>query len=133
MSIEKVRNLLRSAGTCLRDAKAPREFVSTGRRFDAAYDSALCCALSLLEANKLELKGQGHHLEAMDYLVKTLQLRGDNAQAGKVFVQARNANRYDGASNLNEMAVASALKWADRVHAETEGWFAKNLPLALKH
>lgn len=131
--LKVVRNLLRSAGTCLKDVKAPPQFVPVSRRLDAACDNALRCALPLPETNKLELKGQGSRLEAMEFLAKTLQLRGNNAATAKVFVPARNANRYDDAPNLNEMAVALALKWADRVHAETESWFQKNLPLSLKH
>lgn len=60
-SIEKVRNLWPNANTALKDASAPAQFVSAPRRFDAAYDCGLSCALLVLECNKLEIAGQGHH------------------------------------------------------------------------
>ena len=65
-SIEKARNLFRNAQTALKDAKAPAEFVSEGRRFDAAYDCGLTCALLVLECNKQEISGPGHHQDALE-------------------------------------------------------------------
>ncbi|HKX40242.1 MAG TPA: hypothetical protein VJO99_03725, partial [Burkholderiaceae bacterium] len=120
-SLGKVRNLWRNAGTALRDARAPAEFVSAPRRFDAAYDCGLSCALLLLECSKLELTGLGHHTEAFDFLVKTLKLRGQVAAAATAMVKARNSIRYDAEPIIDEAAVASAIEWADRILAETEG------------
>jgi len=60
-SIEKVRNLWPNANTALKDASAPAQFVSAPRRFGAAYDCGLSCALLVLECNKLEIAGQGRH------------------------------------------------------------------------
>lgn len=131
-SIEKVRNLWHNAELALKDATAPPAHVSAGRRFDAAYDCGMNCALLLLECNKLELEGQGHHQEAMAYMVKTLNLRGKVADAAPVMAKARNANRYDAIPLSNEGVVKSAIEWADRILAETEGWLTKNQPLALK-
>jgi hypothetical protein len=131
-SIEKVRNLFRNARVALRDSRAPPEFVSEGRRFDAAYDCALACALLVLECNKVEMTGPGHHVEALKYLAKTLHLKGQTAAAIPAMVQARNNVRYDAVPLVNEQAVASAIAWAERVLAETEGWLQINQPLALK-
>jgi hypothetical protein len=47
-------------------------------------------------------------------------------------LKARNTIRYDAEPIINEPAVASALDWAERIIAETEGWLQQNLPLALK-
>jgi hypothetical protein len=47
-------------------------------------------------------------------------------------VQARNSIRYDAAPIINEGVVASAVEWAERVLAETEGWSTQHQPLALK-
>jgi hypothetical protein len=131
-SIEKVRNLLASAKVALKDARAPAEHISAPRRFDAAYDCGLDCALLVLECSKLELKGQGHHTESFDFLVKALKLRGQTAAAIPTMIKARNANRYDGTPFINEGVVASAIEWADRILAETEAWLAISQPLALK-
>ena len=131
-SIQKVKNLWRNAHTALKDARAPVEFVSVGRRFEAAYDCGLSCALLLLECNKLELQGQGHHSEAMVFMVKTLKLKGQVADAASGMLKARNTIRYDAEPIINEAAVASALEWAERITAETEGWLQQNQPLALK-
>lgn len=132
MSIEKVRNLWSNAHIALKDANGPAEHISAGRRFDAAYDCGMNCALLLLECSKLELAGQGHHREAMVFLVKTLGLKGKTADAAPVMVQARNATRYDATPLTNEAVVVSAIEWADRILAETENWLTKNQPLALK-
>lgn len=131
-SIEKVRNLWRNAEIALKDARGPPEHLSAGRRFDAAYDCGMNCALLLLECNKLELEGQGHHREAMSFLVKTPGLKGKTADAAPAMTQARNATRYDAIPLTNEAVVASAIEWADRILAETENWLTKNQPLALK-
>jgi hypothetical protein len=131
-SIQKVKNLWRNAHTALKDARAPAEFVSMSRRFEAAYDCGLSCALLLLESSKLELQGQGHHVEAMAFMIKTLGLKGQVADAAGVMVKARNTIRYDAEPIINEAAVASAVEWAERIIAETEGWLQQNQPLALK-
>lgn len=55
LSIEKARNLYRNAQVALKDAKAPADYVSATRRFDAAYDCGLACALLVLECNKFEI------------------------------------------------------------------------------
>jgi len=131
-SIEKVRNLLTNARTALKDARGPAEFVSAARRFEAAYDCGMACALLLLECNKLEISGMGHHQEALQYLCKTLKLKGKTAELIPVMSRSRNSSRYDALPVANEAAVASAIEWADRILAETEGWLTTNQPLALK-
>jgi len=65
-------------------------------------------------------------------LVKALRLKGPVADAAPVMVQARNSIRYDAAPIINEGVVASAVEWAERVLAETEGWSTQHQPLALK-
>lgn len=132
LSIEKIRNLWRNANIALKDANGPPEHISAGRRFDAAYDCAMNCALLLLECNKLELEGQGHHREAMSFLVKTLGLKGKTADAAPAMTQARNATRYDATPLTDEAVVASAIAWADRILAETENWLTQHQPQALK-
>lgn len=131
-SLGKVRNLWRNAAIALKDARAPAEYVSVTRRFDAAYDCGLSCALLVLERNKLEISGPGHHAEALAYLVKTLKLRGQVADAATAMASARNSIRYDAEPIINEAAVASAIEWAERIQAETEGWLQANEPNALK-
>lgn len=131
-SVEKARNLWRNAQTALSDARAPAQFVSASRRFDAAYDCAMACALLLLECNKLELAGLGHHQDAMNHLVKTLALKGQTAQTVAVMIRVRNSVRYDAAPVVNESVVSSAIEWADRILAETEAWLATQQPLAMK-
>ena len=101
-SIEKARNLLRSARTALKDARAPAQFISAPRRFDAAYDCGLACALLILECSKFELTGQGHHREALDFLTKSLRLKGQAAAAIPVMIRARNSTRYDAEPIINE-------------------------------
>lgn len=132
LSIEKARNLYRNAQVALRDAKAPADYVSATRRFDAAYDCGLACALLVLECNKVEVKGLGHHQEALVYLAKTLSLKGKVVEAIPVMVRARNSARYDAAPIVNEQALLSAIEWAERVLAETENWVQAHQPLALK-
>lgn len=131
-SIGKVRNLFRNAGIALQDAKAPKEYVSATRRFDAAYDCGLSCALLLLEANKQELVGQGHHKDAMLYLTKTLGLRGQVCENATAMVRIRNLIQYDAEPVVDEATVATAVSWAERIFAETEGWLTTHLPNALK-
>ncbi len=80
----------------------------------------------------MELVGLGHHAEAMAYLVKTLQLRGPVADSVSAMVKGRNLIRYDAQPVVNEDAVTSAISWAERVLAETEGWLAEHQPNALK-
>ena len=130
-SIEKVRNLLKGSQTDLRDSQVPT--VSVGRRFDAAYDSGFRCALALLEATKQESKGPGHHRESLEYLATTLGL--EKTSVGElipVLVQTRNSQRYDAVTSITENMVKATVEWALRVQSETEAWFQKNLPQALK-
>ena len=47
-------------------------------------------------------------------------------------VKARNSIRYDAEPIIDEAAVASAIEWADRILAETEGWLTQQQPNALK-
>ena len=131
-SIEKVRNLFKSAKVALADARAPAQYVSAGRRFDAAYDCGLQCALVLLECSKLEVTAQNHHQVTMEFLIATLKLKGNVAAESKAMVHARNAVRYDATPLNNEHAVIRAIEWADRILAETEGWLQTNQPLALR-
>lgn len=132
MQIDKVRNLWRNSSVALGDAKAPPQYVSASRRFDAAYDCGLACALLVLECKKVEITGPGHHKAALEFLMKELALKGQAAQSVPVMVQARNAFRYDAAPFVTEAFVAEALNWAERLRAETEGWLRKHQPLALK-
>ena len=92
----------------------------------------MACALALLESSKLEVVGLGHHQDAMNFLVKTLALRGQTAQAVPVMIRARNSVRYDAMPLVNEQVVTSAIDWADRILAETQAWLTANQPLALK-
>lgn len=132
MQIDKVRNLWRNAAVCLSDARAPAQYVSAPRRFDAAYDCGLSCALLVLECRKMEISGHGHHKAALEFLAKELALKGQAAQAVPAMVQARNASRYDAAPFVTEAIVAEAIGWAERIRDETEGWLQKHQPLALK-
>ena len=75
-SIDKARNLFRGAGVALKDARAPAQYVSPQRRFDAAYDCGLQCALVVLECSKLEVNAQKHHQVAFDFFFSTLKLKG---------------------------------------------------------
>lgn len=92
----------------------------------------MACALLLLECNKLEVVGLGHHQDAMNHLVKVLALKGQTAQTVPVMIRVRNSVRYDAAPIVNESVVSSAIEWADRILAETEAWLATHQPLAMK-
>ena len=131
MNIDKIRKLLKASAVRMGDATCAS--ISGYARFDAAYDGAFCCALALLEANKLEMTGAGHHREALNYLVGQLKLRGAIADYVGPMVQARNGNRYDGDMTADERVVKLAIDWATRVRAEAETWFQAKLPLALKN
>ena len=131
-SIDKARNLFRSAQVALSDARAPAQYVSAARRFDAAYDCGLQCALVLLECSKFAVQAQNHHQVAFDFLFSTLKLKGNVVAEAKAIMMARHAVRYDAAPLNDEQAVARAIAWADRLLAETEGWLATNEPRALK-
>lgn len=131
-SIDKARNLFRSARTALSDARAPVRYVSAARRFDAAYDCGLQCALVVLECSKLEVNAQNHHQAAFDFFFGTLKLKGNVVAEAKAIMLARHAVRYDAAPLSDEQAVARAIAWADRLIAETEGWLATHEPRALK-
>ena len=131
-SIDKARNLFRSARTALADARAPAQYVSAARRFDAAYDCGLQCALVVLECSKLEVNAKNHHQVAFDFFFSTLKLKGNVVAEAKAIMLARHAVRYDAAPLNDEQAVARAIAWADRLIAETETWLASNEPRALK-
>jgi hypothetical protein len=131
-SIDKARNLFKSAGVALKDARAPAEYVSPHRRFDAAYDCGLQCALVVLECSKLEVNAQNHHQVAFDFFFSTLKLKGSTTTEAKTIMLARHAMRYDAAPFNDEPTVARAIAWADRLLAETEGWLTVNEPRALK-
>lgn len=131
-SIEKARNLWRNAQVAIRDARAPAQYVSAGRRFDAAYDAGMSCALLLAECEKVEIQGAGHHVEALKRMTQTLRLKGQTAAAIPAMIHARNAARYDAEPITNEAVVQAAIDWADRIIAETEGWLQQNQPNALK-
>lgn len=79
MNLEKVRNLLMQSVTDLKDANAG-DVISTHRRFVAAYEAVLHCALAMLELRRTETRGDGHHVETITQLVTTLGLKG-NASA----------------------------------------------------
>lgn len=102
------------------DARAPAEYVSARRRFDAAYDCGLQSALAVLECSKLEVNAQNHHQVAFDFFFKTLKLKGSMVTEAKTIMLARHAVRYDAAPLNDEQAVARAIAWADRLLAETE-------------
>ncbi len=131
-SIDKARNLFRSARIALSDARAPAQYVSARRRFDAAYDCGLQCALTVLECSKLEVHAQNHHQIAFDFFFSTLKLKGSSVTDAKAIMMARHAVRYDAAPLNDEQAVARAIAWADRLLAETEGWLTSHEPRALK-
>lgn len=130
LSIEKIRNQLRRSAADLADARATN--ITAERRFDAAYDAGFRCALALLEANRLQSSGQGHHRETLEFMAKTLGLKGSVAEQIGALSRARNANRYDAAIVITEERVAIAITWAERVQAETVAWFEKHMPQALK-
>lgn len=131
-SIDKARNLFRSAQVALSDARAPANYVSAARRFDAAYDCGLQCALVVLECSKLEVNSQNHHQTAFNFFFSTLKLKGKVVAEAKAITLARHAVRYDAAPLNDEQAVVRAITWADRLLAETEGWLGSHEPRALK-
>lgn len=131
-SIDKARNLFKSAHVALSDARAPAQYVSAHRRFDAAYDCGLQCALIVLECSKLEVQAQNHHQVAFDFFFKTLKLKGSTVTEAKTIMQARHAVRYDAMPLNDEQAVVRAIAWADRLLAETQAWLTANEPRALK-
>jgi uncharacterized protein (UPF0332 family) len=133
MQLGKIRNLIASAGINLKDARAPAQVISAPRRNDAAYDAAFCCALALLEANKMEVTSDlGHHRLVLEYFVDTLSIKGSVRDAIPAVIRNRNAYRYDGALNIDETTVVRTIQWAELVMQHTAGWFEKNLPQALK-
>jgi len=129
-SIEKIRNLLIHSINDLNDARVTS--ISLARRFDAAYDAGFCCALALLEASKLECTGPGHHRDALEFLVKVLGVKGKIREIATSIWRMRNANRYDAVRTISPEMVEQAIEWAAYVQIETEAWFRKNLPQALK-
>lgn len=131
-SIGKARNLWRTAQVAMRDARAPAQYISAGRRFDAAYDAGLSCALLLAECEKVDITGAGHHVETPKRMSHTLALKGQTAEVIPAMIQARNAARYDAEPVANEAVVEAAIEWADRILAETEGWLQQHQPNALK-
>jgi hypothetical protein len=129
-SIDKARNLFKSAAVALKDARAPAEYVSPQRRFDAAYDCGLQCALVVLECSKLEVHAQNHQQVAFDFFFKTLKLKGSTVTDAKAIMLMHHAVRYDAAPLNDEQAVIRAIAWADRLLAEAEGWLTVNEPRA---
>jgi hypothetical protein len=130
ISIEKIRNLLRSYDRNIQDAQLTA--LSIPRRFEAAYDAGFCCAMALLEANKLETEGPSHHRETLDFMVSTLSLKGNTADLIPLLVRTRNSSRYDAAPLVTENMVVATLEWSARVQTETHTWFQKHNPQALK-
>ena len=59
------------------DTRAPAQYVSAARRFDAAYDCGLQCALVVLECSKLEVNAQNHHQVAFDFFFSPSKLKGN--------------------------------------------------------
>lgn len=128
MNIEKVRNLLMQSVTDLRDAGAASS-ITAYRRFVAAYEAVLHCALAVLEVRRVETKGEGHHIETITQLVETLGLKGNSAAEARAMCQARNDVTYKGRIHIaDEAFVVRAIQWAERLVNETEGWIRKNHP-----
>jgi hypothetical protein len=128
VNLEKVKNLLMQAVVDLEDAKITA--VSVHRRFVAAYEAALHCALAVRELKRVETRGEGHHVETLSQLVSTLGLKGPTPAEILTLCQARNDVTYKGkAAVADEAMVVRTLGIATRLLDETEGWIKKNHPI----
>jgi hypothetical protein len=129
INIEKARNLLHQAVLDLQDARADKKAITPYRRFLAAYDAGLHCALAVLELNRQQIKGEGHHAESFQHLLLTLGFKGGAVAEAKAMSQARNDVTYKGNMQLaDEAQVERAIKWAERLINETVAWVQKNHP-----
>jgi hypothetical protein len=128
MNLEKVRNLLMQSVTDLNDAKAG-DVISTHRRFVAAYEAVLHCALAVLELRRTETRGEGHHVDTLIELVTTLGLKGNAPAEARAMCQARNDVTYKGRMHIaDEDMVARTIRWAQHLVNETEAWIKKTHP-----
>src|SRR5437762_11718485 len=104
VNLEKVRNLLMQSVTDLKDAGV-RDVISTHRRFVAAYEAALHCALAVLELRRVETRGEGHHLDTLTELVTTLGLKSTAEAEVRAMCQARNDVTYKGRAQIADEAM----------------------------
>ena len=129
INIEKARNLLHHAVLDLQDARADKKAITPHRRFLAAYDTGLHCALAVLELTRQQIKGEGHHAESFHHLLTTLKFKDSAFAEARSMSQARNDVTYKGKMQLaDEIQVERTIKWAERLIDETIAWVRKNHP-----
>jgi hypothetical protein len=95
----------------LRDARCAG--LSANRRFECAYDAALCAAASVLGETYTQTRGDLATFEVLDY-----RIRMDIKAEGQLMVRLRqieDRRRYEGITSINETDVARAIEWADKV------------------
>jgi len=124
---EEILRLLNNAATRIQDAHS--EAISTGSRFDLAYEGILQLALCALRANgyRPDSKG-GHHVLALQSLTKSIGYPKDRVRLLDEFRRQRAIGLYDGSFYPTAAEIQALLEAAEHLHKSLHDWLKQNNP-----
>src|SRR5580704_12169807 len=120
-SPSEIKGLLGIVERSLADAKV--EAVSTDLRFIAAFNAALCVAMTALRASGHRTATQaGHHVKTIESLELTIKASPKLIQRFKTFNNKRNKSVYDVAGAISDQELEAMIKLANELKDSTVAW-----------
>jgi hypothetical protein len=120
-SPSEIKGLLGIVERSLADAKV--EAVSTDLRFIAAFNAALCVAMTALRASGHRTATQaGHHVKTIESLELTIKASPKLIQRFKTFNNKRNKSVYDVAGAISDQELEAMIELANELKDSTVAW-----------
>jgi hypothetical protein len=117
----EIKDLLGIVERSLTDAKV--EAVSTDLRFIAAFNAALCVAMTPLRASGHRTATQaGHRVKTIESLELTIKASPKLIERFKTFNNKRNKSVYDVAGAISDQELEAMIKLANELKDSTVAW-----------
>jgi len=130
-SRSEIRDLLGIVDRSLADSKV--EAISADLRFIAAFNAALCTAMTALRASGHRTVTQtGHHVKTIESLELTVKASSKLIQRFKTFNNKRNKSVYDVAGAVSEQELDGMVKLAVELKETTVIWLENSHPDLLR-
>ena len=125
-SRQEIRDLRRAAVQDINDSRVPG--LSSGRRFNFAYNAALKLATAALGAYGYRASRDQHHFRVIHSLLFTIEAERSLIDLLDRFRKKRNTSMYERSGTISEQEADEAVEVAVKLQGMIETWLQKNHP-----